>query len=168
MHSVTNGESGAEPPQSKPSFLKFFNSTIAFEPHPWQKKHLCPLLQRLTEKKGVRVLIHGPPQYGKSLPVSKRFPAYALGVNPLLRIILAGYNVSHAKMFCEVVRDVMRGPEYRKMFPYEGCQIPKTSSAEGFSTFARAALNDGQDSLTPVGLLSGFTGKGADILIIDD
>jgi len=151
-----------------PSFRAFFERTTSFKPHEWQEKHLCPLLERLVREKGLRILVHGPPQFGKSLPVSKRFPAYALGVNPLLRIVLAGYNVSHAKGFCEVVRDVMNGPEFREMFPSTDSFVPRNASAEMFSTAARAALQDGQDSLTAVGLLSGFTGKGADILIIDD
>lgn len=116
----------------------------------------------------MRILVHGPPQYGKSLPVSKRFPAYALGMRPLLRIVLAGYNLSHAKGFCEVVRDVMNGPEFLEMFPSPDSAVPRNASAEMFSTAARAELQDGQDSLTAVGLLSGFTGKGADLLIIDD
>jgi hypothetical protein len=121
-----------------------------------------------VKERGLRILVHGPPQYGKSLPVSKRFPAYALGVKPLLRIVLAGYNVTHAKGFCEVVRDVMNGPEFKEMFSSLESAVPKNASAEMFSTTARAALQDGQESITAVGLLSGFTGRGADLLIIDD
>jgi hypothetical protein len=151
-----------------PTFQEFLSATVEFEPHKWQTDHLCPILESLVYEKGKRFLVHGPPQYGKSILVSKRFPAWALGVNPKLRIILAGYNVTHATGFGEVIRDVMHGPVYREMFPSPDCQIPSVCSAEEFSTRARAGLNDGQASLTCVGLLTGFTGKGADILIIDD
>lgn len=93
-----------------------------------------------------------------------------MGVNPLARIILAGYNVTHATdQFAEPVRNIMQGEQYKELFP--NTRIPEPCSAEAFSTTARAALNDGQDSLTAVGLLSGFTGKGigpGDILIVDD
>jgi predicted phage terminase large subunit-like protein len=142
--------------------------TTSFRLHDWQRKHLVPLLESLLSEKGKRILVHGPPQFGKSILVSKRFPAWALGVDPNLRIVIAGYNVTHASAFCEVVRDVMHGKTYRELFPFDDCAIPKNASKEMFSTHSRAELRDGQESLTAVGLLSGFTGKGADILIIDD
>jgi len=123
---------------------------------------------RSKSRSAKRILIHAPPQYGKSILVSKRFPAWALGKNPLLRIVLAGYNESHASSFCEVVRDVMAGDTYREMFPNRANRIKKSASRIQFSTKARAKLRDSQHSLTAVGLLTGFTGKGADVLIIDD
>src|SRR4029077_11346634 len=106
-----------------PSFQEFVEKTTNFQLHEWQKNHLVPLLESLvdtptpntqdlaptTPKRAKRILIHAPPQFGKSILVSKRFPAWALGKNPLLRIILAGYNVGHAASFCEVVRDIMAG-----------------------------------------------------------
>jgi len=62
----------------------------------------------------------------------------------------------------------MSGPTYKEMFAHEYFWVDPNASRERFSTFAREKLHDGQESLTAVGLLSGFTGKGADILIIDD
>lgn len=154
------------------SFQKFLDRTFKFELHPWQRNYLVPLLESLYYTRGRRVLVHAPPQFGKSILCSKRFPAWALGRDPLKRIVLAGYNVTHSTtQFAEPVRDLMLSPEYLEMFPDAGCRIPARCSAEGFSTAARRALNDGQDSLTAVGLLSGFTGKGGgpnDILIVDD
>jgi predicted phage terminase large subunit-like protein len=129
---------------------------------------LVPLFESLTVETGKRILIHAPPQFGKSIIVSKRFPAWALGRNPLLRIILAGYNYGHAAGFCEVVREIVAEQEFKEAFPDPACQLIGRGSRTRFSTAARAALKDGHYSLTAVGLLSGFTGKGADILIIDD
>ena len=169
-----------------PSFEQFLERTIGFELHEWQKRHLVPLLESLVEaqrpstegrkpntehrtpRAGRRILVHAPPQYGKSILVSKRFPAWALGINPKLRIVLAGYNVGHASSFCEVNRDIMNSQDFKEMFPLAGSRIKETASRERFFTAARARLKDGQPSLTAVGLLTGFTGKGADILIIDD
>ena len=151
-----------------PTFQEYAKRTISFELHDWQQKHLVPLLASLTKEKGKRILIHAPPQFGKSILVSKRFPAWALGTKPELRIVLAGYNVNHASAFCEVVRDIMKGPEHTEMFPLRKCRLVRPASRESFSTVARRRLKDGQQSLLAVGLLSGFTGRGADILLIDD
>jgi predicted phage terminase large subunit-like protein len=46
--------------------------------------------------------------------------------------------------------------------------VDEKTSKEKWSTAARLTLNDGQDSLNPVGLQSGLTGSGFDTLIIDD
>ena len=157
---------------SPPTFLEFLENTLSFQLHSWQSEYLVPLLESLVEKRGQRILVHAPPQFGKSILCSKRFPAWALGTDPHRRIILAGYNVTHSTtQFAEPVRDLMLSAEFAEMFKDSDCRIPARCSAEGFSTAARRNLKDGQDSLTAVGLLSGFTGKGlgpGDILIIDD
>src|SRR5205823_1795397 len=106
-----------------PSLADFVRATVSFDLHPWQRDHLCPVMETLVRDKGRRFLIHAPPQYGKSIIVSKRFPAWALGVNPLLRIVVAGYNETHAAAFTEVVREIMRSPEYLRMFPSPRCRV---------------------------------------------
>lgn len=155
-----------------PTLLEFLQQTISHKLHQWQAEYLTPLLESLVYEVGLRLLIHGPPQYGKSLPTSKRFPAYVLGVDPLRRILVAGYNQTHAQtQFAEPVRDVMLSDLYKELFPNPDCRIPERASTEAFSTFGRSRLNDGQDSLVAVGLQSGYTGKGLarrDILLIDD
>ena len=82
----------------------------------------------------------------------------------------AAYNTTHAiTQFAEPVRNLMQSDDYAEWFP--DAALKGQHSAEAFSTSARAALNDGQDSLMAVGLLSGFTGKGlgpGDVLLIDD
>ena len=154
------------------SLAAFVQATVNFPLHEWQWKHLCPLIETLATERGVRLLIHAPPQFGKSLICSKRFPAWALGRLPLTRIVLAGYNEEHAiTQFAEPVKDVMLSPFYKECFPHFMCQLAKPIASRAFSTVARAMCLDGQESLTAVGLLSGFTGKGVgpgDILIVDD
>ncbi len=151
-----------------PSFQTFTAATLPFELHTWQARHLCPLIQRLADERGVRALVHAPPQYGKSILLAQRAPAYLLGRDPLHRVGLACYNETHAAGFGAVVRNLMQSPEFLALFP-DGRARLKRDAAEGeFSTAARDALNDGQPSFLAMGLLSGFTGKGVDTLIIDD
>lgn len=114
----------------------------------------------------MRILLHGPPQYGKSIIVSQRFPAYLIGHDPLHRVGLACYNETHATNFGAVIRDICASADYARMFPASA--VPASSAAGDFSTGPRLALRDAQPSFKALGLLSGFVGRGVDSLIIDD
>lgn len=153
-------------PRTPQRLTEFVASTVAFPLHDWQRLHLCPILERLRTGKGLRILLSAPPQYGKSIIVSQRLPAYLLGHDPTHRIGLACYNVSHAENFGAVVRDLMASAEYAEMFPQSA--ISKDAAAGAFSTKSRQSLLDGQDSFVAMGLLSGYVGKGPDTIIIDD
>lgn len=146
----------------------FVEATLPISLHPWQRDHLCPLVERVTTETGLREAIHAPPQYGKSIVTAQRLIAYALGKNPLLRVGLACYNETHAANFGEVVRDLLRSAEFRRIFPDPQCRIPKDASAKEFSTAARTARGDGASSFVALGLNSGFTGRGVDLLVLDD
>lgn len=153
----------SSPPPER--FFDFAQSTLAFELHPWQALY-CEILERLRTERGLRILVHGPPQYGKTILTSQRAPAYLLGHDPLRRIGVACYNETHATNQTAVVRDLMASDEYRAWFPASA--VTKDVSAKEFSTPGRAGLNDGQVSVKALGLLSGFTGRGVDDLFIDD
>jgi predicted phage terminase large subunit-like protein len=155
-------------PADPPKFLTFARRTLPFELHPWQQRYLCPLIQRLADERGLRVLIHAPPQFGKSILISQRAPAWLLGVDPVHRVGLACYNETHAGSFGAVVRNLMLSPDYLEMFPAVASRVRKDAAEGEFSTTARQALGDAQPSFKAMGLLSGFTGKSCDTLLIDD
>src|SRR5580765_7408247 len=145
----------------------FVEQTTQITLEPWQHM-ICDRLARLPDETGQRILIHGPPQAGKSIIISQRFPAWMLGRKPLGRIRLACYNLTHAERFSKVNLAVMRGAEYRASFPDPDAQIPERCPADEWSTTARAALNDANPSFKALGLDGGFTGLGVDTMIIDD
>lgn len=134
---------------------------------PWQN-HMCRRLEKLTHQKGQRVLIHKPPQHGGSIVVSQRLPSYLIGDDPTTRVALAGYNIDHSREFTGVNKVIMQGADYKEMFPEADTRIPTKCSDEKFSTVARRKYNDSQWSLIALGLQTGFVGRGADHLIIDD
>jgi hypothetical protein len=150
-----------------PSLHAFFNATSPWPLEDWQIR-IADRLEKLTWQKGQRLLIHGPPQHGKSILVSNRFPAYALGVRPDLRIRLACYNMGHAVRFSKDVLSVMRGPDFQKMFPSPAVRVPTLCSAQEWSTPARSVFNDANPSFAAVGLGGGLIGMGGDLFIIDD
>ena len=95
-----------------------------------------------------------------SIIVSQRFPAYVLGVDPLHRIRLACYNVSKAIDFTKVNLEIMRQPEYIRLFPDPRARVPNVCAADDWSTLARAKEMDAQPSLKALGVASGYIGLG--------
>jgi len=149
-----------------PSLADFVAQTVNFDLHTWQRDHLCPILERCRDEKGLRLAIHGPPQYGKSIIVGQRLPAWLIGCDPTHRVGLACYNETHATGFGQVVKDLMQSESYAELFP--GITVRKDAPAGRFMTQQRLAQADAQPSFLAMGLLSGFTGKGVDTLIVDD
>lgn len=150
-----------------PRLATFVEKTTQVVLEDWQLV-ICARLEAMEDQTGQRVLFHGPPQFGKSLVISQRWPAHILGKQPLSRIRLACYNLTHAERFSKVNLSIMQSPEYAAMFPNPDARVPERVAAEEWSTVARAGLLDANPSFRALGLGSGFVGLGADTLIIDD
>lgn len=133
----------------------------------WQRL-ICSRLDRLVYETGQKILIHAPPQFGKSIITSQRLPAWILGKRPDLRIRLGCYNETHATGFSKINRDLMISEAYRDIFPDPACRVGEQTSAIRWSTAQRLQAMDAQPSMAALGLGSGFTGLGADLLLIDD
>jgi len=99
-----------------------------------------------------------PPRHGKSDLCSQYFPAWYLGRHPKHRVILASYEAAFAASWGEKTRDIVSefGPE---VF---GMDLIRRKSAMG-----NWRVRDGGGMLC-TGVSGGFTGRGADLLIIDD
>ena len=107
-----------------------------------------------------RLMINMPPRHGKSELASRRFPAWLLGINPEIEIVVASYNADKAREFGYEVRDIVRSQEYRALFP--GVTLKEDSrAADRWNT-------DSGGSFRAVGIGTSLTGRGADVLLIDD
>ena len=146
---------------------QFVSATTNYTLDDWQED-LCRRLQSLATTTGRRLLIAAPPQFGKSVIVSQRFPAWYLAQHPTARIKLACYNITHATKFSLIVRNLVESPEYAAMFPERELRLPKVTTGENWSNLARLRLRDAQPSFGALGLATGFVGNSADLLIIDD
>lgn len=133
----------------------------------WQKI-LCSQLARCAEERGVRLLIHAPPEWGKSSIVSRSFPAWLLGRDPLHKVGLACFNLSRAAEFGSLVTELMRSHDYAHLFPDSGARIPDLTRSDKFTTLARAGLVDTQVSFIALGMQTGLVSRGTDTLICDD
>lgn len=107
-----------------------------------------------------RLMVNMPPRHGKSELASRRFPAFLLGVQPQVEIVVASYNADKAREFGYEVRDIVKSSEYQELFP--GVQLKEDSrAADRWNT-------DAGGSFRAVGIGTALTGRGADVLLIDD
>ncbi len=70
--------------------------------HDWQRDHFIPLLS--AKPSGNRIRFHAPPQYGKSIIMSKRFPLWLLINDPMLRVVIVTYNQDFANAFYDALK----------------------------------------------------------------
>lgn len=121
-------------------------------------------------KEGInRLLIFEPPRYGKTEQISKHFPAWALGKCPDIRIILASYGADLAIDNSRAARDIVDGDRYRALFGDRATidkEVEVSTDSRSVQAWDLAAPNRG--GVRAAGVGGGITGKGADILIIDD
>lgn len=106
-----------------------------------------------------RLMIFMPPRHGKSELASRRFPAWCLGRNPKLNVIAASYNSDLATDFGREVRNIVAGTEYKAIFDTTLAQDNR--AANRWNTHAAGAY-------VAAGVGTAVTGRGANILLIDD
>lgn len=107
-----------------------------------------------------RLAIFMPPRHGKSELASRSFPAWFLGRNPNKEVISASYNSDLAGDFGRDVREIVRDPAFRNVFP--GVKLRQDSqAADRWQTEQGGAYR-------AAGVGTAMTGRGADLLIIDD
>jgi predicted phage terminase large subunit-like protein len=121
---------------------------------------ICHQLERVERGEVLRLLILMPPRHLKSHCASVAFPAWALGRNPSRRIICLSYGADLAETFSRDSRRLMDAPWNRATFPALRLD-PRRAAVGELRTTA-----NGFRIATSVG--GPLTGKGADILIIDD
>lgn len=126
----------------------------------WHLHALCWHLEQVRRGEIQRLRIEVPPRSLKSVSASVAFPAFLLGHDPTRKIITASYSGDLAAKHAADCRVIMTSPWYRELFA--GTQISASKNQESnYETTMR-----GYRYATSVG--GTLTGRGGDILIIDD
>ena len=123
-------------------------------------KKMAAAFERVANGKCKRLIINMPPRHTKSEFASYLLPAWFLGKFPKKKIIETAHTAELAVGFGRKVRNLVDSDVYKSIFPGVGLQ--SDSKAAG-----RWATNQGGDYFA-IGIGGAVTGKGADILIIDD
>lgn len=137
----------------------------------WHHEVLSAVLDDVLEGREQFVMVFMPPQNGKSELVSRRFPAYALGKNPRLRIAGASYNQDLADSMSADVQAIMGTAEYQQIFPET--RLAAVARAQGDRTKAKQTITEfrvvgKRGGYRAVGVDTSLTGRTVDIGIIDD
>ena len=117
-------------------------------------------LQELADGKIKRLIVNMPPRHTKSEFASFLFPAFMMGMNPKLKIIQTTHTAELAYRFGRKVRNLMGTGDYKNVF--ENVNLSADSKAAG-----RWETNYGGEYFA-AGVGGAITGRGADLLIIDD
>lgn len=126
------------------------------------------LLDLFAKGKIKRMIVSIPPQHGKSLGSSRLLPAYLLGCNPDLKIVIASYSFALAKKFGQAVQQVIVGGQFCKIFPktkIKGMIKNDATSVRNAEEFDCVGQSGG---LRLVGRESSLTGNRVDVMILDD
>ena len=107
-----------------------------------------------------RLIVNMPPRHTKSEFASYLLPAWFLGKFPRKKVIQTSHTAELAVSFGRKVRNLVVGDMYKNIFPEVDLQ--SDSKAAG-----RWNTNAGGDYFA-IGVGGAVTGKGADLLIIDD
>ena len=143
----------------KESFMPFVTEMwSAFIPGR-HHKIMADAFERVASGELKRLIINMPPRHTKSEFASYLLPAWFLGKYPEKKIIQTAHTAELAVGFGRKVRNLVHSPDYQLVFP---TKLSSDSKAAG-----RWNTSKGGDYFA-IGVGGAVTGKGADLLIIDD
>lgn len=125
-----------------------------------QGRLLCEIIEKVDRGELKRVAVSIGPQLGKSEVLSRRGPAWRIGRNPRLNIMLGSYNQTFANEFGDDVRTIMRMPQHQHVFPE--AELRTGSQAKEYMVTTKGG------KLAFVGVGASGTGKPADWFVVDD
>jgi predicted phage terminase large subunit-like protein len=117
-------------------------------------------LERVAAGTIKRLIITLPPRHGKTTLASHGFPAWFAGKYPEKSMILATYNEKFSWDFGRQVREIMNSPQYLQIFP--------NTILKGSAQSVDRLEVEGGGALFFAGRGSSVTGRGGDVLLLDD
>jgi predicted phage terminase large subunit-like protein len=123
-------------------------------------KIMANAFERVAKGELKRLIINMPPRHTKSEFASYLFPAWFLGNHPERKVIQTAHTAELAVGFGRKVRNLFENPDFTEVFP--NISLSADSKAAG-----RWSTSKNGDYFA-IGVGGAVTGKGADILIIDD
>ena len=158
--SVEEHEILKEREESRQSFMTFVKKVWPHFIEGAHHKRMANAFERVARGECKRLIINMPPRHTKSEFASYLLPAWFLGNFPEKKIIQTSHTAELAVGFGRKVRNLVDSDVFSETFPGVGLQAD--SKAAG-----RWNTNHRGDYFA-IGVGGAVTGKGADILIIDD
>ena len=145
---------------------KIQNNFMSFVKHVWPEfiegshhKIIAEKFDKLAKGEIKRLIVNMPPRHTKSEFSSFLLPAWMIGRKPNLKIIQSTHTTELAVRFGRKAKTLMDSPEYKEIFD---TRLREDSQAAG-----KWETQQGGEYYA-AGVGSAITGRGADLLIIDD
>jgi len=151
------------------SFAHFVGYTWPGYRWNWHHRVICDALERvyraaLGHPDGLRrLMIFAPPRHGKSELVSRRFPAWVLGLQPSWHVIAVSYSSLLIESMSAAVADTMLGERYAHLFPGV-----RPHGHRGRVKRSDWGLVGHRGGYRCAGVGGSVTGHGARLILIDD
>ena len=152
--------------EKKEKVEKISNDFMAFVKEMWPEfiqgrhhKEIAKKFNKIANGKCKRLIINMPPRHTKSEFSSFLLPAWMVGRKPDLKIIQSTHTTELAIRFGRKAKTLMDSPEYKRVFD---TRLREDSQAAG-----KWETEQGGEYYA-AGVGSAITGRGADLLIIDD
>ena len=146
--------------ESKKDFIAYIKNVwdgfIEGEHH----KLFAKKLEAVAQGKIKRLIVNMPPRHTKSEFASVYFPSWIMGLRPDMKIMQTTHTAELSARFGRKVRNLMDTNEYKQIF--ENVSLSADSKSAG-----RWETNHGGEYFA-AGVGGAITGRGADLLIIDD
>jgi predicted phage terminase large subunit-like protein len=121
---------------------------------------MAQAFERVAEGKTKRLIINMPPRHTKSEFASYLLPSWFLGRFPDKKIIQTSHTAELAVGFGRKVRNLVDSDRYKDIFPQVALQADSKAAGRWATNYAGEYF--------AIGIGGAVTGKGADLLIIDD
>ena len=122
-------------------------------------RHIAEKFNKLAKGEINRLIVNMPPRHTKSEFASYLLPSWMVGRNPKLKIIQTTHNAELAVRFGRKAKNLIDSDDYQKIF--------KTTLQEDSKAAGRWETSQGGEYFA-AGVGGAITGRGADLLIIDD
>jgi len=126
--------------------------------HGWHLDAIAYRLEQIRHGKVLRQIINCPPRALKSITVSVAHVAYALGLNPRLKVFVISYSNELAEKHARDFISIVESDWYQRAFPK--MRISRIANSEVYTTA------NGFRKIASVN--STLTGLGGDLFIVDD
>ena len=122
-------------------------------------RHIADKFNKLATGEIKRLIVNMPPRHTKSEFASYLLPSWMVGREPKLKIIQTTHNAELAVRFGRKAKNLIDSDDYQKIF--------KTTLQEDSKAAGRWETAQGGEYFA-AGVGGAITGRGADLLIIDD
>ena len=143
----------------KGDFLEFVKHMWPEFVEGYHHKIIAEKFNKIATGEIKRLIVNMPPRHTKSEFASNYLPAWMIGKNPKLKIIQTTHTAELAVRFGRKAKNVIDSPEYQEVFQ---TRLQEDSKAAG------RWETEGGGEYFAAGVGGAITGRGADLLIIDD